>query len=104
MSSKRECSQDQKKANRKPSPWLTIDQICEELGVVRATYDRWRANGQAAPAKRLPGGQIRTRVEDLQAWLDNLPDANDSRPDALTRDNGDARSFEHRSCEAETAS
>jgi predicted DNA-binding transcriptional regulator AlpA len=52
--------------------WMTVDQICEDLGISRDTWDKWRAKRTAPPAKKLPNGQLRISIGDYEEWLMTL--------------------------------
>lgn len=54
--------------------WLSIEAVCDHLGVARSTYNTWRAKRCAPPAKRLPNGRVITRSDWLDSWLDELPE------------------------------
>jgi hypothetical protein len=49
--------------------WLTTSEICELLSVSRNTYAKWRQRGVAPKAVRLPNGELRTRLDWLDAFL-----------------------------------
>lgn len=58
-----------------PDPWLTVEEICEELKISRRTFDRWRALRIGPRCERLGGhGPLRTRRSWLDAWAENDPD------------------------------
>jgi excisionase family DNA binding protein len=59
-------------ANRKR---MTIDELCDDLGISRSTFYDWRAKGRAPRCIKLPNGQIRIRVADYERWLDSLEEA-----------------------------
>jgi excisionase family DNA binding protein len=48
---------------------LTARDVADQLGVSAETVLRWTRRGEL-PAIRLPGGAIRYRVRDLDAWLE----------------------------------
>lgn len=50
--------------------YLTIAEVCEELGVARSTFDDWRVKGRAPRCIKLPNGKLRIRRGDLDHWLD----------------------------------
>jgi excisionase family DNA binding protein len=49
-------------------PLLTARQVADLLGVSAETILRWVRRGQL-PAIRLPGGAIRIREDEIDAWL-----------------------------------
>ncbi|MEV0057244.1 helix-turn-helix domain-containing protein [Saccharopolyspora shandongensis] len=55
--------------------FLTIPEVCEELGVARSTFYDWRAKGQSPRCVRLPNGSLRIRRADFENWLNDLEDA-----------------------------
>lgn len=60
-------------ASRRKSPqWLTIDEILNELGVPRRTWQRWHTRKQTPKMHRLPNGEYRIHRDDYQAWLAGL--------------------------------
>ena len=50
------------------TPLLTARAVADTVGVSAETILRWTRRGQL-PAIRLPGGAIRIRRDDLDAWL-----------------------------------
>lgn len=54
--------------------WMTLDDVCDELGVSRSTIDKWRVTGRGPVFRRLPSGKLRIRRADYEAWLDALPE------------------------------
>ena len=52
--------------------WLTVADVCEQLGVSRETFDKWRAKGKSPAARRLPNGQLRFDERDVADWMDSL--------------------------------
>ncbi len=56
--------------------WLTVADICEDLVISRATWDKWRVTGQTPPCHRLPGrGDLRVLRTDYEEWLESLREA-----------------------------
>ena len=47
---------------------LTAREVAEQLGCAPATVLRWTRRGDL-PALKLPGGAVRFRPEELEAWL-----------------------------------
>lgn len=54
------------------SNWLTVQDILDDLGIPRRTWQRWRALGRAPRCKRLPNGELRIRRDHYEIWLDSL--------------------------------
>jgi predicted site-specific integrase-resolvase len=52
--------------------WLTTEAICALLDVSPRTLEKWRARGKGPRMLRLPNGQLRTRDDWLEQWLDEL--------------------------------
>lgn len=48
---------------------LTAREVADRLGVHPETVLRWTRRGEL-PARRLPGGAIRYREDELDEWLD----------------------------------
>jgi excisionase family DNA binding protein len=57
--------------------WMTVEEVCELLGVARSTLDEWRKKEtHPFPAPRkLPNRCIRYRRCEVAAWLEYLPRA-----------------------------
>lgn len=53
---------------------LTIDELCQELGVARSTFYEWRATRKGPRCIKLPNGKVRVRRADLDRWLVGLED------------------------------
>lgn len=49
-------------------PLLTARQVADMLGFSTETVLRWTRAGQL-PGFRLPGGQLRYRLSEIEAWL-----------------------------------
>jgi excisionase family DNA binding protein len=62
-------------ATQNGTQWLTVAEVCEHLKIARSTWNKWLAKGRAPRAKRLPNGGLRINMQDLTAWLDELPEA-----------------------------
>jgi len=54
---------------------LTVPQFCEEVGVEKSTYYRWRQLGRGPRTFKLPNGQVRIRRSALETWLEELEGA-----------------------------
>lgn len=48
---------------------LTARQVAEQLGVAPDTVLRWTRRGEL-PAVKMPGGAVRYREDELDAWLE----------------------------------
>jgi predicted DNA-binding transcriptional regulator AlpA len=57
---------------RKNPQWLTVQEILDDLGIPRRTWQRWRELDRAPKCKRLPSGELRIRRTDYDAWLESL--------------------------------
>lgn len=55
----------------RPKKLLTLKDVLTELDVGRSTFNRWMQLGQAPRHTRLPGGHLRFRREDLDAWIED---------------------------------
>ena len=55
--------------------YLKIDLVCEELGISRDTFYKWRAKGIAPRCTKLPNGELRVCRDDLDMWLDTCKEA-----------------------------
>jgi predicted site-specific integrase-resolvase len=52
--------------------WMTVQEILDELGIPRRTWQRWRELGRAPRCTKLPNGELRIRRTDYEAWLASL--------------------------------
>ncbi|MEU0462492.1 MULTISPECIES: helix-turn-helix transcriptional regulator [Amycolatopsis] len=50
---------------------LTIAAFCEELEISRRTFYEWRAKNRAPRCIKLPNGELRIRLRDLNDWLES---------------------------------
>ncbi|WP_437012353.1 helix-turn-helix transcriptional regulator [Streptomyces sp. enrichment culture] len=48
---------------------LTVDDVCDELGIARSTFYDWRQKGRGPRCIRLPNGSLRIRRSDFENWL-----------------------------------
>jgi predicted DNA-binding transcriptional regulator AlpA len=55
--------------------WLTMQEVCEDLGVARSTVDDWRKKGRGPVFKKLPNGSLLIDRRDYEEWLTCLPEA-----------------------------
>ncbi|MFB7630430.1 helix-turn-helix transcriptional regulator [Streptomyces sp. NPDC056149] len=53
---------------------LTVDDVCEELGIARSTFYDWRQKGRGPRCIRLPNGSLRIRRSDFENWLIDCED------------------------------
>jgi excisionase family DNA binding protein len=71
---------------------LTAREVADRLGLKTVeTVLRWTRRG-ALPGYRMPGGAIRTREDELEAWLEQH-----STADTATRESPDTRNRVRRS-------
>jgi predicted site-specific integrase-resolvase len=61
-------------ARRKSQDWLSVQDILDDLGVPRRTWQRWRALGRVPKCKRLPNGELRIHRADYERWINSLED------------------------------
>jgi hypothetical protein len=60
-------------ARPKSQQWLTVQEILDELGIPRRTWQHWRALGRTPKhMTKLPNGELRIRRVDYDAWLADL--------------------------------
>ncbi len=56
--------------------WLSVEDVCQELGVSPSTVYKWSADGTGSGRFprfcKLPNGSIRIRRDWLEDWLDGL--------------------------------
>jgi predicted site-specific integrase-resolvase len=52
---------------------LTSGEAAEEIGISRASLQRWARDGKVRPALTTPGGQYRWRLHDLRQQLGMPP-------------------------------
>lgn len=53
-----------------PRGRLTVDYICDDLGISRRTFYEWRAKGTAPKCIKLPNGELRVGLADYERWLE----------------------------------
>ena len=51
--------------------YLSIADLCDELGITRDTFYKWRAKGAAPSCTKLPNGALRILRDDLENWLNS---------------------------------
>ena len=54
---------------------LTVDDICEDLGITRRTFYEWRAKGTAPKCRKLPNNELRIDRAEYERWLDERAEA-----------------------------
>ena len=54
---------------------LTLAEVCHELQNALSTFYDWRAKGTSPRCIKLPNGQVRVRLTDLDTWLNTREDA-----------------------------
>ena len=54
---------------------LTVVEVCEELGIARSTFYRWRAYRKGPASLRLPNGTVRIRRSALTAFIASCEEA-----------------------------
>lgn len=52
--------------------WMTVQEMLDDLGVARSSFDRWVVTGRGPRLVKLPNGQLRCRRSDYDAWLETL--------------------------------
>ncbi len=59
-----------------PREWMSIDDLCTELGIAPSTAYKWSSAGSVSGRfpryRRLPNGSIRIRRDWFEEWLDGL--------------------------------
>ncbi|RZQ64451.1 helix-turn-helix transcriptional regulator [Amycolatopsis suaedae] len=51
--------------------WLTVAEFCAEFKISRRTFQEWRAKNRAPRCVKLPNGELRVRLRDLNNWLES---------------------------------
>lgn len=51
---------------------LTVDEICDDLGISRRTFYEWRAKGKAPECTPLPNGELRITRDEYARWYASL--------------------------------
>jgi excisionase family DNA binding protein len=59
-------------APRKKTEWLSVADLCGELGVTRSTIEKWKRKSQLPLYRKLPNGRLLFDSEDVAEWLDSL--------------------------------
>ena len=53
----------------RPSGFLSLREVAEDLGESLATVRAWAADGRLGPLYGLPNGKKKIRVSDYESWL-----------------------------------
>lgn len=56
----------------KSSNLMTLQEVYDELGISKSTWNDWKNKGRAPKHFKLPNGQVRVRRADYERWLDQL--------------------------------
>ena len=51
---------------------MTVADVCDNLGISRSTWDKWRQGRRGPQAVRLPNGELRIRRSEFESWLLSL--------------------------------
>ena len=51
---------------------LTVDDICDDLGISRRIFYEWRAKGKAPECTPLPNGETRVTRNEYARWYKSL--------------------------------
>jgi excisionase family DNA binding protein len=54
---------------------LTVDDICEDLGITRRTFYEWRAKRKAPKCRKLPNNELRIDRAEYDRWLKERTEA-----------------------------
>ena len=54
--------------------WLSVQQVCTNLGISNSTFYKWRASQKGPRAKRLPNGELRIREDWFNEFMNDLPE------------------------------
>lgn len=64
---------DRNRASQKGrTPIMTVDDVCQELGIARSTFYEWLRDGRGPRSYRLPNGARRIFRADVEQWLHGL--------------------------------
>jgi predicted DNA-binding transcriptional regulator AlpA len=58
----------------RPTEYLTVPEVIAVLRIPRSTFYRWRQLGRGPRSIKLPNGDVRIRLCDLEDWLHDLED------------------------------
>ncbi|WP_091037496.1 helix-turn-helix transcriptional regulator [Glycomyces harbinensis] len=51
---------------------MTLQEVYDELGISKSTWNDWKNKGRAPKHFKLPNGQVRVRRADYDKWLATL--------------------------------
>lgn len=54
---------------------MTLQDVYEELGIAKSTWNDWKNKGRTPKFFRLPNNQVRIRRADFEKWLEQLEEA-----------------------------
>ena len=60
------------RSSARSSNKLTVDDICDDLGISRRTFYEWRAKGKAPECTQLPNGELRCTRDEYDRWYASL--------------------------------
>ena len=55
-----------------PPVFITLADVCDQLGVSRNTVNAWRRDGRFPQGKRLPNGLLRFKATEVAVFIDSL--------------------------------
>lgn len=62
-------------ASSNASKLMTLQEVYDELGIAKSTWNDWKNKGRTPKFFRLPNNQVRVRRADFEKWLDQLEEA-----------------------------
>jgi predicted DNA-binding transcriptional regulator AlpA len=51
---------------------MTLQEVFDELGISKSTWNDWKNKGRTPKFFKLPNGQVRVRRSDFEKWLESL--------------------------------
>lgn len=57
------------------SPFMTVAEFMEVMGIARSTFDEWRAKEKGPKWWPLPNGSLRCRRTAFEQWITELEEA-----------------------------
>lgn len=55
---------------------MTLQEVYDELGISKSTWNDWKNKGRTPKFFRLPNNQVRIRRAEFDKWLENLEKVN----------------------------